>query len=64
LHCPFSEEDRNQVLWVDLFVPANAEPGSYSGVISITAADHSTTKLVVELPVRSFALPQIPVMRS
>ena len=49
----------NQPIWVDIYVPADAAPGEYSGTLTITA-DGGTTVLdtiTLNLTVWDFALP-------
>jgi hypothetical protein len=50
----------NQPIWVDIFVPADATPGEYSGILTITADGGTTTldRITLNLTVWDFALPQ------
>jgi hypothetical protein len=52
-----------RVLWVDVFVPQNATPGTYSGTIRINASEGSRT-ISANLNVWDFALPPTSSMRS
>ncbi|MFC1544767.1 hypothetical protein ACFL4X_01235 [Gemmatimonadota bacterium] len=50
---------QNQAIWIDLFVPPGSRPGTYSGKITVTAAElDSPAELNVSLEVLPFELPQ------
>ncbi len=51
-------EAMNEVIWGDLFVPADAAPGLYRGALTVTAAGQKPATLPIELTVWDFALPQ------
>lgn len=54
---PFTiDPGMNQGIWVDIFVPADAVPGNYSGVASITVSDRVVKKIPLKLKVYDFAL--------
>jgi hypothetical protein len=55
---------RNQPVWVDVFVPDTAAPGSYSGTVTVLARGQPTTELPVKLTVWDFTLPANPSLRS
>ncbi len=58
-HTPDSKrfpEQKNQAIWVDLHVPAEAKPGRYQGAIKVTA-DGVSSAVKVALDVWDFALP-------
>lgn len=62
---PFDvEPDANQPVWVDVFVPKDTVPGTYSGDITVTAAGQKTVTAPVRIIVWDFALPDTPSMRS
>lgn len=48
---------RNQPLWVEIHVPAGAEPGHYRGEVEITVAGDTALTVPVELRVRPPILP-------
>jgi hypothetical protein len=56
--------ESNQPLWIDLFVPKDAAPGPYSGVVTVTAANEKPAKIPIELTVWDFSLPETPSVRS
>lgn len=53
----------NQPIWVDVLVPEDAAPGEYSGRLTVTAAEFSTT-VPVTVHVWNFSLPRRPALRS
>lgn len=62
---PFDvEAKKNQPLWVDIFVPANAKPGIYTGEIVISANNYPPKSVKYELKVWNFKLPDSPSLRS
>src|SRR5256884_955454 len=54
----------NQPVWVDVFVPKDAAPGTYSGTVTVTAQDQKAVMVPVRLTVWNFTLPDTPSMRS
>ena len=51
----------NQSVWVDVYVPTWAAPGTYTGTISVEADELSATlEIGLEVRVRSWALPEFP----
>jgi hypothetical protein len=54
----------NQPVWVDVYVPRDARPATYSGTITVTAEQQPDREIRVELTVWNFALPETPSMRS
>ena len=62
---PFDVEPKaNQPVWVDVFVPKDAAPGTYSGTVTVTAQDQEAVTVPVRLTVWNFTLPDTPSMRS
>jgi len=56
---PFDvEPDRNQPVWVEVHVPAEALPGQYTGSMTVTAADLEPVKVCIKLRVWNFTIPQ------
>ncbi|HUA82278.1 MAG TPA: glycoside hydrolase domain-containing protein [Bryobacteraceae bacterium] len=54
---------RNQPIWVDIYIPDGAAPGDYSGKIQI-ASDQGEASVPVKLTVYNFALPLAPSLKS
>lgn len=52
-------EGQHQPLWVDVWVPVNAAPGSYTSAITVRAGD-AVAEIPVSLEVWDFALPAGP----
>lgn len=62
---PFEvEAEANQPVWVDVFVPKEAVPGTYSGAVTVTAPGQKPVRVPVRLVVWNFTLPDTPSMRS
>ncbi len=52
------DAQRNQAVWVDLYVPSSAAPGEYAGTVTIrTPALKEPAEVPLRLTVRPFALP-------
>ena len=49
--------NRNQPVWVDIYVPEDARPGPYSGVFKVKAGGQSLAEFKVALEVWNFTLP-------
>ena len=47
-----------RAIWVELFVPTSATPGTYHGRVRVTADGHRATTIPLELLVHRFALPK------
>jgi hypothetical protein len=61
---PFKvDSDRNQVIWVDVFVPDTAAPGVYKGDFLVTS-DQGQADLALSLTVWNFSLPKKPALMS
>ncbi len=56
--------ESNQLVWVDVFVPGLTRPGTYRGVVKITAQGQSPVELGLSVRVWNFRLPATPSMRS
>lgn len=54
----------NLPVWVDVYVPADAKPGEYTGTVSVTATGHEALILPVKLKVWDFALPERSPLRT
>lgn len=54
----------NLPVWVDIFVPADAVPGQYSGSITVSADGIEAVELPVSLHVWNFTLPQRSPLRT
>jgi hypothetical protein len=48
---------RNQTVYVDLYIPKSAKPGRYGGVVAVASEDGAEVELPVRLEVFDFALP-------
>ncbi len=48
---------RRQPLWVDLFIPAGASPGTYHGAVQLTFDSHQPLSLPIEMEVAAALLP-------
>lgn len=54
---------QNQPIWVDVSVPANAQPGAYTGNFTITS-DQGQASVDLVLHVWNFTLPEVPSFKS
>ncbi|MBN1348817.1 DUF4091 domain-containing protein [candidate division KSB1 bacterium] len=54
----------HQSVWVDIYIPAYAKSGKYSGVLKIYGENFRTEKLSIELTVWDFALPDTTHMKT
>jgi len=52
-----------QPYWVDIIVPRDAPPGVYGGRVTVEAGSERQT-IPVELTVRDFALPEVPLLQN
>jgi hypothetical protein len=48
---------RNQTIYVDVYIPGNAKPGLYQGAITVGVAGAASIRLPMSLEVYNFALP-------
>lgn len=61
---PFNlETDRNQPLWVDVYVPRSTPPGDYQGAFVVTS-DQGESAVALVLTVWAFELPHQPHLKS
>ncbi len=49
----------NQPVWMDVFIPANAVPGTYSGNVTVTAAGQPSITLPLTLTIWNLLLPDM-----
>lgn len=56
-------EDRNQPLWVDLYIPRTAPAGQYRGAFTVTS-DQGEATVTLNLTVWNFTLPVKPALKS
>ncbi len=62
---PFDLADgENRVVWVDVYIPADAAPGEYWARFSVTWGGGQQVEMPVALTVWDFELPQVPSLRS
>lgn len=54
----------NQSIWVDVYIPADAPAGSFTGEVLIKAGSAVTYRVPVQLTVRNFALPDMPASKT
>jgi hypothetical protein len=61
---PFDlKADRNQAIWVDIFVPRDAAPGKYQGTFTVSSNEGTTAGKIL-LTVWDFELPLKPSLNS
>lgn len=62
---PFAvQRDRNQPLWVDIYVPAAARPGKYAGSARVSLGGAVQFSVPIDLTVWRFALPSTSTLKS
>jgi len=62
---PFSlTAGRNQPLWIEVFVPPSAPPGTYSGQVKITAEGLPDISVPIKLLVWNFILPSTSTLKT
>jgi hypothetical protein len=65
LAAPFTiRATQNQSVWCDLYIPAAAPAGLYTGIVRVLKNDIAATNLPVELRVRKFTLPDRPSAKT
>jgi Domain of unknown function (DUF4091) len=57
-------QDRNQPLWVEIFVPENAQPGDYAGTLRATRHGATDFTVPIHLHVWDFELPSTSSLKS
>ncbi len=57
-------KNKNQCIWVDIYIPKSATPGIYTGSIEVTEGYHPATQVPVNLRVRNFTLPDKPSLKT
>lgn len=55
--------NQNQPVWVDVLVPRDAQPGTYSATLNVTS-DQGRAAIPVSLKVWRFALPEKPALKT
>ncbi|MBN1398781.1 MAG: DUF4091 domain-containing protein [Bacteroidetes bacterium] len=58
------EQQKNQSIWVDIYIPKNAAAGLYTGAVQITESGDHNYVVPVELTVYDFALPDMPTAKT
>jgi len=53
-------EGRNEVLWIDVWVPRDAAPGTYTGSLTVRAANVKPVEIPVRVEVWDLLLPEGP----
>lgn len=62
---PFTlKRSRNQPIWVELYVPANAQPGTYSGQVKVSGDQLPPVSVPVTLSVWNFSLPSTSTLKT
>ena len=51
------ENQQNQTFWVDVYIPKDAAPGIYTGIIRISARDAGEVRIPVRLEVHPACMP-------
>ena len=65
LETPFNiPSGQNQSIWTDIYIPKNAPPGTYTGVIEVLENGTLTWEIPVSLDVYDFVLPDLPNART
>ena len=54
----------NQSVWVDVYIPKEAPPGMYTGMVSIVEGGSVTSTIPVSLQIRTFTLPDQPAAKT
>jgi hypothetical protein len=62
---PFDvKANANQPVWVDVFVPKDAVPGVYDGIVTVSVQGQKPAQISLRLTVWNITLPDTPSMRS
>ncbi len=56
--------EKAEVFWIDVYVPADAKPGDYTGQAKVCLAGVEPIHIPVKLHVWDFALPDVPAVQS
>jgi hypothetical protein len=56
--------DHNQPVWIDVYVPKDAAPGVYDGIVTVTSVAEKPATIAVQLTVWNITLPDTPSLRS
>ncbi|RPI71288.1 MAG: hypothetical protein EHM45_23790, partial [Desulfobacteraceae bacterium] len=57
-------QNRNQSIWVDIYIPKTATAGLYTGTVSISQNGAVMRQIPVELKVYAFSLPDVPCLKT
>lgn len=57
-------EGETRAVWVDLFVPAETQPGIYNSIVTVDAKEKGLFKLRVSLDVKDIVIPTAPHIRT
>lgn len=55
---------KSQGVWVDVYIPKGTAPGTYTGTISIRKDGAEVRAIPLQLKVRNFTLPDVPVGKT
>jgi hypothetical protein len=55
---------QNQSIWVDIYIPRTATPGSYTGSLLVQEGGVTTRQIPVQVVVRNFTLPDMPTAKT
>jgi hypothetical protein len=58
------EPGQSQPVWLSVYVPPDARPGTYRGAVTVSPRDGARTRMTILLRVYSFALPKTPSTRT
>jgi hypothetical protein len=62
---PFTvRRDRNQPLWVDVFIPPSARPGNYAGSATVVQMGRAAIIIPIRVTVWTFVLPSSSTLKS
>lgn len=56
--------NQNQSVWVDIYIPKNAAPGTYAGKVILAQEGVKFAEVPVELEVKPFTLPDRPTAKT
>lgn len=58
------DPERNQPVWIDVAIPADARPGEYRSTVRLRPENHGPVDVPLELTVWGFTLPEAPHLRT